>query len=44
MNMTRTAYTSRTYKKQVRREATEQFFLFVAFHSAWSAILNFFHD
>ena len=33
-----------TYKKQVKKEATDQFFLYVAFHSAWTAVMNFFSD
>jgi len=33
-----------TYKKQVKKEATETFFLYVFFHSIWSAVFKFFED
>ena len=33
-----------TYKKKIRKEASDQFFLYVAFHSAFSAIANFFKE
>jgi len=33
-----------TYKKQQKKEASETFFLYVAFHSALSAIANLFKD
>jgi len=32
------------YKKQAKKEATETFFLYVAFHSALTAIANLFKD
>jgi hypothetical protein len=37
--MTRT-----TYKKQVKKEARDTFFLYVFFHSIWTGILNLFED
>jgi hypothetical protein len=33
-----------TYKKKAKKEASETFFLYVAFHSALSAIANLFKD
>ena len=33
-----------TYKKSVKKEASDQFFLYVAFHSAITAVMNFFND
>jgi len=33
-----------TYKKRQRKEASETFFLYVAFHSALTAIANLFKD
>ena len=33
-----------TYKKRIRKDASDQFFLYVAFHSAFSAIVNFFKE
>jgi len=33
-----------TYRKQARKDASDQFFLYVAFHSAWSAIVEFFNN
>jgi len=33
-----------TYRKQAKKDATDQFFLYVAFHSAWSAIIEFFKE
>jgi hypothetical protein len=32
-----------TYRKKVKKDASDQFFLYVAFHSAWTAVVNFFH-
>jgi hypothetical protein len=32
------------YKKKIRKDASDQFFLYVAFHSAFSAIVNFFKE
>ena len=31
-------------KKMMKKDASDQFFLYVAFHSAWVAITNFFND
>jgi len=33
-----------TYKKKAKKEATETFFLYVAFHSVFTAISNLFKD
>ena len=33
-----------TYRKKAKKEATETFFLYVAFHSALTAIANLFKD
>ena len=33
-----------THKKARRDDAKNEFFLYVAFHSAFTAILNFFKD
>ena len=33
-----------TYKKRIRKDASDQCFLYVAFHSAFSAIVNFFKE
>tara|TARA_B100002019_G_scaffold120982_1_gene103936 strand:- start:859 stop:975 length:117 start_codon:yes stop_codon:yes gene_type:complete len=33
-----------THKKRVNKEADKQFFLYVFFHSMWTAILNLFTD
>ncbi len=32
-----------TYRKKVKKDASDQFFLYVAFHSVWTAVVNFFH-
>ena len=35
------------YKKRVtstNRDAVDKFFLYVAFHSAWTAVVKFFRD
>ena len=33
-----------TYKKKVKKEATETFFLYVFFHSIWTGIFKLFED
>ena len=33
-----------TYRKKVKKDVSDQFFLYVAFHSAWTTIMNFFND
>jgi hypothetical protein len=33
-----------TYKKRAKKEATETFFLYVFFHSIFSAVANLFRD
>jgi len=33
-----------TYRKRMKKDASDQFFLYVAFHSAWTAVMNFFND
>ena len=33
-----------TYKKQMKKEASQTFFLYVFFHSIWTSIFNLFHD
>ena len=38
------ARTPMTYKKKMRKESSDQFFLYVAFHSALSAVANFFKE
>ena len=32
------------YRKKVKKDTSDQFFLYVAFHSAWTTIMNFFND
>jgi len=32
------------YRKQVKKDASDQFFLYVAFHSAWTAVMSLFTD
>lgn len=32
------------YKKQVKKEASETFFLYVFFHSIWTGFFKFFED
>lgn len=32
------------YRKRMKKDASDQFFLYVAFHSAWTAVMNFFSD
>ncbi len=32
------------YRKKIKKDASDQFFLYVAFHSAWTAVANFFID
>ena len=32
------------YHKKMKKDASDQFFLYVAFHSAWTAVMNFFND
>ena len=32
------------YKKQVKKEASETFFLYVFFHSVWNSIFKIFED
>ena len=32
------------YRKRMKKDASDQFFLYVAFHSAWTAFINFFDD
>ena len=39
--MTRTAT---PYNKKLKEESSDQFFLYVAFHSALSAVANFFKE
>ena len=34
----------KSYKNLEGKSASEQFFLYVAFHSAWTAIVNFLHN
>lgn len=31
-----------TYRKKSKRDASDQFFFYVAFHSAWTAVVDFF--
>jgi hypothetical protein len=38
------ARTPMTYKKKMKKESSDQFFLYVAFHSALSAVANFFKE
>jgi len=33
-----------TYRKRIRKDQKEEFFLYVAFHSAFTALMNFFKD
>jgi len=33
-----------TYRKKAKKEATDTFFLYVAFHSVFTAIANLFKD
>ena len=33
-----------TRRKRVKKDASDQFFLYVIFHSAWTSIMNFFND
>jgi len=33
-----------TYKKKAKKEATDTFFLYVAFHSVFTALANLFND
>jgi len=33
-----------TYKKKAKKEATDTFFLYVAFHSVFTALANLFKD
>ena len=33
-----------TYKKQMKKEASQQFFLYVFFHSIWTSIFKMFDD
>tara|TARA_B100000035_G_scaffold70925_1_gene58316 strand:+ start:307 stop:420 length:114 start_codon:yes stop_codon:yes gene_type:complete len=33
-----------TYKKQVKKEARDTFFLYVFFHSIWTGIFKLFED
>jgi hypothetical protein len=33
-----------TYKKKANKEATDTFFLYVAFHSVFTALANLFKD
>ena len=39
--MTRAQYRS---KSRTRATSSDQFFLYVAFHSAWTAVVNFFQN
>ena len=32
------------YCKKMKKDASDQFFLYVAFHSALTAVMNFFND
>ena len=32
------------YRKRVKKDASDQFFLYVAFHSAWTAVMSLFDD
>ena len=36
--------TATTKRKKARSDARDEFFLYVAFHSAFTAIMNFFTD
>ena len=33
-----------TYRRKAKKDASDQFFLYVAFHSAWSSLISFFTD
>ena len=33
-----------SHRKRMKKDASDQFFLYVAFHSAWTAFINFFND
>ena len=33
-----------TYKKQMKKEASQTFFLYVFFHSIWTSIFKLFDD
>jgi hypothetical protein len=34
----------KTKREYVHTESNDKFFLYVAFHAAWSAVINFFTD
>jgi len=42
--MASSGYKKKGIVNNTNRDAVDKFFLYVAFHSAWTAVVNFFRD